>query len=344
LGVCLSIVPWNFPLWVGMKSIIPSMLAGNTVLFKPSAAVPQTSILIEDIFRHSGLGDEFIMSFANHEEIADPIISDKRVRSIIFTGSTRVGSIIGAAAGKNLKKALLELGGSDPLIVFEDADLKKAVTYAAEGRLRNTGQACICAKRTLVHESIYDKFVEMLIEEIGKYKVGDPMDTQYRLGPISRFDFFLKLKGQVLSSVNDHGATLVNTTIDEVDEDNYTLDKGNFFKPVIMTDIKPNTPAYREELFGPVFSLFKFKTMEEAIKIANDTEFGLGASIFTEDERKAEECSRRIDSGMVFINQSSFSDSRLPYGGTKNSGIGRTSAWAAYYEFTNNKLISSNKS
>jgi succinate-semialdehyde dehydrogenase/glutarate-semialdehyde dehydrogenase len=344
LGVCLSIVPWNFPLWVGMKSIIPCMFAGNTVIFKPSTVMPQTSIMIEEIFRNSGLGDEFIMSFADHQMIEDPIISDRKIKCVVFTGSTRVGSIIGAATGKHLKKSLLELGGADPFIVFEDADLKKAVTFAAEGRLRNTGQACICAKRIILHESVYDKFIDMLQDEIKKFKVGDPMDPSSKLGPISRFDFFLKIKHQVLESVIDHGVELVGTTIEEIDEDDYRLEKGNYLKPIIMTNIKRNTPAYREEIFGPVFSIYKFKTFEEAVKIANDTEYGLGASIFTEDESKALECSRRIDSGMVFINQSSFSDSRLPYGGVKKSGIGRTSAWAAFYEFTNNKLVSINKS
>jgi succinate-semialdehyde dehydrogenase/glutarate-semialdehyde dehydrogenase len=346
LGVCLSIVPWNYPLWVGFKSIIPCLVEGNTIIFKPSAIVPQSSIKIADIFKESGFVDELILSFADHEKVTDMIISDKRVRSVVFTGSTRVGSIIAEECGKYLKKYLLELGGSDPLIVFDDADIDKAVYYAAEGRLRNTGQACICSKRIIIHESIKEKFIELLKEEIKKYKFGNPMDEENKLGPISRFDFFVKLKAQVIHSLEENGAECQDVNgkrgMDAIDEE-FDLEKGNFFKPIILTNIKKNSIAWKEELFGPVFSLYKFKTLDEAIDIANDTEYGLGASIFTKDDNKADECAKRIESGMVFINSSSFSDSRLPYGGTKNSGIGRTSAWAAFDEFANNKIISWNK-
>lgn len=346
LGICLSIVPWNYPLWVGFKSLIPSMIAGNTIIFKPSPLVSQTSIMITDLFKKSGFGDEFLLSFANHEIISDKLLDDKRIRSVVFTGSTKTGAIIGGECGKNLKKCLLELGGSDPFIVFDDADLEKAATYAAEGRLRNSGQACICSKRIIVHESVKEKFISLLKKEIVKYKIGNPMDENTNLGPIARFEFFLKLKAQVIHTLEENGAECEdidgNKGMDAVDED-YDINSGNFFKPLILTNIKKDSTAYREELFGPVFSMYKFKTLQEAIDIANATEFGLGASVFTQDESKAEQCAKHIESGMVFLNTSSFSDSRLPYGGTKNSGIGRTSAWAAFDEFSNNKVISYKK-
>jgi len=203
--------------------------------------------------------------------------------------------------------------------------------------LRNTGQACICAKRTLIHSSIYDIFLEKLVKEVEKYKIGDPLDNTNNLGPIARFDLFLGLKQQLLSSLQK-GAKLVYGNMNDIDCD-YKIDDGNFFKPVIIENINKECPAYTEELFGPVFSLFKFDTVEEAIKLSNDSEFGLGASIFTKDIQLAKKIASEIDTGMVFINSSTMSDSRLPYGGAKNSGYGRTSSYTAINEFTNNKVV-----
>lgn len=209
--------------------------------------------------------------------------------------------------------------------------------------MRNSGQACICAKRLIIHEKIYEDFKALLLEEIKKYKMGDPHDPINKIGPIARFDLFINLKRQLLQAISE-GAKIANINqMDfdvDVDDKDYRVEKGNFFKPIVIENIKKNNCAYHEELFGPVFSLFKVSDYNEAIELANDTEFGLGSSIFSNDTKKVEDFAKELDFGMVFINSSSFSDSRLPYGGTKNSGYGRTSADFAMQEFTNNKLVS----
>lgn len=323
-----------------MKSVIPCMIAGNTVVYKPSANVPQTSLKIEEIFKTSGFEGEFQVLFANHKQIEEKVIADDRIKSIIFTGSSEAGKSIGASSARYLKKAFLELGGSDPFIVLKDADIDAAVKAAAEGRLRNAGQACICAKRTIIHESIFDEFVEKLKKEIKEnYKLGDPMDENTKLGPVARFDLFLNLKKQVLETLDMDGAELIDAKYEDVDEE-WSPEKGNFFTPILLKNIKKDSPIYKEEVFGPVFSLYTFKTDEEAIELANDTRYGLGGSVFTKDEKNAEIYKRDLQCGMLFINAGTISDSRLPYGGTKESGYGRTSAWTAFQEFTNNKVIS----
>lgn len=349
LGPLLNITPWNFPIWVPFKSVIPCLVAGNTIIQKPASRVTETSLFIEKLFKESGFEEAFQVTLLPHEMIEQHLFSDFRIRGVIFTGSTRIGSIIGTLSGKYLKKSLLELGGSDPFIILPDADVSKAVSFAAEGRLRNTGQACICAKRIIIHESLYNEFMPRLKEEIKKYKMGDPMDPSTNIGPLARLDLFLNLKRQVISTLQQQSAEIYNISdekqisLKDIDRDDYSLDQGNFFEPLILTNIKENSPARSEEFFGPVFSIFTFKSEDEAIQLANETEFGLGASIFSKDESRAQAMAKKIESGMVFINSSSMSDSRLPYGGVKNSGYGRTSADNALYEFTNNKVISIRK-
>ncbi len=355
LGPILNITSWNFPIWTPFKSVIPCLVAGNTVIQKPASRVLNSSKIVERLFQESGFNDAFQVAIVPHEMVEDTLFPDFRIRSAIFTGSTRIGRKVGELCGRYLKKPLLELGGSDPLIILEDADLSKAVESSAEGRLRNTGQACISAKRIIIHESLYENFLQLLKQELKKYKQGDPMDANTKLGPLARFDLFLNLKRQVIETLQSDSAKFVpldedNTQstrstkeiIDEIDCE-YSIEQGNWFKPIILTDIKQGCPARSEELFGPVLSVYKFKTVEEAISLSNETEYGLGASVFTKDEKKAVDIARRVDSGMVFINSSTLSDSRLPYGGCKNSGFGRTSADNALYEFTNNKVISIRK-
>lgn len=345
LGPILNITPWNYPIWVPFKSVIPLLVAGNTIIQKPGARVPEISLKIENLFKESGFKDSFQVTLMPHERIESELFADFRIRSVMFTGSTRIGKIVGELSGKYLKKSLIELGGSDPLIVFSDADIDKAVECAAEGRLRNTGQACICAKRIIVHEKIYDQFISKIINEVkSKYSIGDPMDPNTKLGPVARLDLFLNLKRQLIETLESNSAELVEGNLEDIDIDNFELDQGNFFKPLFLHNIQKNSVARREEIFGPVFSFYKFSTEKEALDLANETEYGLGASIFTKDINKANILARQIDSGMVFINTATFSDSRLPYGGVKNSGYGRTSADNALYEFTNNKVISLRKS
>lgn len=344
LGPILNITPWNYPIWVPFKSVIPLLVAGNTIIQKPGSRVPEISLKIEKLFKESGFKEAFQVTLMPHERIEPELFADFRIRSVMFTGSTRIGKIVGELSGRYLKKSLIELGGSDPLIVFSDADVDKAVECAAEGRLRNTGQACICAKRIIVHEKIYDQFLYKIMNEVKtKYQMGDPMDSNTKLGPIARLDLFMNLKRQLIEAIESKSAELLESSLAEIDEEDYKIEQGNYFKPLFLHSIKKNSIARNEEIFGPVFSFYKFSTDKEALDLANETEFGLGASIFTKDTNKAKEIARLIESGMVFINTSTFSDSRLPYGGVKNSGYGRTSADNALYEFTNNKVISVKK-
>jgi succinate-semialdehyde dehydrogenase/glutarate-semialdehyde dehydrogenase len=350
MGPILNITPWNFPIWVPFKSVIPCLVAGNTVIQKPASRVPESSLFIEKLFKESGFDDAFQVTLIQHETLEENVFPDFRIRAAIFTGSTKIGKKVGELCGRYLKKPLLELGGSDPLIVLDDADLTKAVEFSVEGRLRNTGQACICAKRIIIHESLYDSFVEKLKVEVKKYHLGDPMDPSTKLGPIARFDLFLNLKRQVIDTINTNSASLIiyeenkseKDILEEIDC-KYSIENGNFFKPLIFTNIQKGCLLREEEIFGPVFSLYKFKNIDDAISISNESEYGLGASIFTKDHEKGIQIAKKIDCGMVFINSSTISDSRLPYGGCKNSGFGRTSADNALYEFTNNKVISIRK-
>lgn len=324
LGPILNVSPWNFPLAVPLKSIIPSLIARNPVILKPAPNVPETSIMLKDCFYQAGFNHyEFQLSFSDVHTI-DNIISDKRVAYVVFTGSTQAGKTIGALAGKNIKRCLLELGGSDPMLILKDADMDHAVNMAITGRLRANGQACNSTKRVIVHHELYEEFKRLFTERLNKVKVGDALKNDTQVGPLARFDLFMKLNDQLENHIEDY---------------EYSIDKGNFFKPMIITDLVPSDRAYKEELFGPVFQLYKAYDNEEMIKLANDTEYGLSACVITKNIAEGENIVKHLEAGMTFVNTNTVTSPGLPFGGYKNSGFGRNNSFCSFNEFTNMKTV-----
>ncbi len=315
LGVVIIIMPWNFPLWQVARAAIPAMLAGNAVLLKHASIVSGTSLKIQELFNL-----DVFKSVITTGEIIDNAI--KYSDGVSFTGSTAAGSIIAAEAAKNIKKFVMELGGSDPFIVLDDSNLENAVKNSVYARLQNNGQSCIASKRFIVHEDIYDEFYKRMLEEFQKVKVGDQLNEDTYIGPLSSKSQTKIILGQ-LKDLKDYGE------ITSTGENN-----GNVIKPTIIRLNK----EYTEELFGPIALLRKFKTVDEAIKMANDTEYGLGCSIWGDDE-KAEKMAKYINTGTVSINKIVASDPRLPFGGTKKSGIGRELSRYGLLEFTNIKTV-----
>ncbi len=315
LGVVIIIMPWNFPLWQVARAAIPAMLAGNAVLLKHASIVSGTSLKIQELFNL-----DVFKSVITTGEIIDNAI--KYSDGVSFTGSTAAGSIIAAEAAKNIKKFVMELGGSDPFIVLDDSNLENAVKNSVYARLQNNGQSCIASKRFIVHEDIYDEFYKRMLEEFQKVKVGDQLNEDTYIGPLSSKSQTKIILGQ-LKDLKDYGE------ITSTGENN-----GNVIKPTIIRLNK----EYTEELFGPIALLRKFKTVDEAIKMANDTEYGLGCSIWGNDE-KAEKMAKYINTGTVSINKIVASDPRLPFGGTKKSGIGRELSRYGLLEFTNIKTV-----
>ncbi|HSZ26021.1 MAG TPA: NAD-dependent succinate-semialdehyde dehydrogenase [Cytophagaceae bacterium] len=330
IGVVFAIMPWNFPFWQVFRCAVPAMMAGNTILLKPSPNVTGCSLAIEEAFKNAGFAEGSFTSIQIQDEMSSYIIEKKETKAVSLTGSERAGKIVASEAGKNLKKIVLELGGSDPFIVLDDADLNSTVACAIKGRLQNTGQSCIAAKRFIIMESIAKRFQEELINGLMLLKVGDPMDPTTNLGPLVRKDLKDRLLSQVKKSLS-LGATLEYGALGETSD--------NFFHPVVLKNLKPGMPAYEEELFGPVFSIFVVKDEAEAVKIANDSKFGLGASIWTKDTARAKQLASKIETGMVFINDIVRSDVRLPFGGTKLSGYGRELAEVGIKEFVNIKTV-----
>lgn len=327
LGTILNITPWNLPLAMPCKSIIPALIARNSTILKPAPNVPQTSILFHQCFIEAGFtNEEFQLSFANIDSI-DKIISDKRINFVSFTGSTQAGRTIGRLAGENIKRSLLELGGSDPTLVLPDANVEYAVDALINGRIRANGQTCTSAKRAIIHESIYDKFINILELKMKTIQFGDPKDEKTRLGPISRFDLFLKLNSQLDEYIEDY---------------DYDVSSGNFLKPFIIQNPKKGTKAYIEEIFGPVFTTFKSKSIEDMIELANDTEYGLGGVIITNDLEKGQEIAGKIQCGMTCVNTPYITHPSIPFGGCKNSGFGRTNLEYILNEVSNLKSVTVN--
>ncbi|MCX6187571.1 MAG: aldehyde dehydrogenase family protein [Bacteroidetes bacterium] len=314
MGVVLGVFPWNFPYWQILRSVIPILMSGNTILVKPAPNVPQCSIALQQIFNEAGLGKYVRTIFADDNQVED-IISDDRIKAVTLTGSEKAGSAVAAKAAKNIKKSVLELGGSDPFIVLEDADLDACIPVAINSRFQNNGQSCIAAKRFIVHENIIAEFSERIISEVMKLKMGNPLHQNVNIGPLARFDLLENISKQVDNSVK-LGAEIVF-------QSKQIVNQGYFYPPTLLSNIKSNMPAYSQELFGPVLSLFKFENDAEAIYIANDTRFGLGASIWSKNIIKAKDMADKIESGQVFINRLVRSDVRFPFGGIKHSGFGR---------------------
>ncbi len=331
LGPVLAVMPWNFPFWQVFRFAAPSLTAGNVGLLKHAPSVPGCAQAIEAVFRDAGYPDGVFQSVPVPVALVDDAIADERVRAVTLTGSDRAGAAVASTAGKQIKKSVLELGGSDPFIVLDDADVEQAVETGALARTLNGGQSCIAAKRFLVHTDVYDSFVPQFVEAVEALSVGDPLDETTDIGPLASVDARDRLTAQVDQSVEAGATVLTGGT---------PLDRpGAFYPPTVLADVPEGCPAAREELFGPVAAVFEVADDEAAIELANDTEFGLGASIWTTDRARGERVGRRIEAGCVYLNQLVKSDPRVPFGGIKRSGYGRELAEPGIKEFVNRKTV-----
>src|SRR4051812_12852426 len=331
LGVVLAIMPWNFPFWQVFRFAAPALMAGNVGILKHASNVPQCALAIEDVLRRAGFADGTFQTLLIGSDKVDAIIADQRVAAVTLTGSEGAGRAVASTAGKNLKKAVVELGGSDPFVVMPSSDIDSAVTTAVTARMVNNGQSCIAAKRFIVHEGIYDDFLRKFVAAVAKVRVGDPMEEQTELGPLATAAIRDELEHQVRSSVSA-GAKLLTG--------GKTLKgKGFYYAPTVLADIPDDAPAARDELFGPVASVFKAKDIDHAIDLANGTPFGLGASAWTNDRQERDQFVAGIESGLLFINGMVASDPRLPFGGVKHSGFGRELSEFGIREFVNIKSI-----
>lgn len=331
LGVVLSIQPWNFPYSQLVRNVAPIVMAGNTVVVKHASNVPQCAAIVEKIFKEAGAAEGVYTNLYVPGSKASQLAEDKRIKAVTLTGSKPAGSSLASVAGKNIKKSVLELGGTDPFIILEDADLEKAVNLASMNRLRNAGQVCTSPKRIIVVEKLAGEFLDKAKAIYENIVIGDPMDDKTQLAPLSSETQLKTVLQQVEDSVKQ-GAELVygGKRIDR---------EGAFMTPAILTGIKPGMVAYSEEIFGPVLCVFTVKDEEEAIKIANDSDYGLGGTVFSRDEERAVRVARRIETGMVGINGVVSSTPQLPFGGVKQSGYGRELSYIGIREFVNKKLI-----
>jgi succinate-semialdehyde dehydrogenase/glutarate-semialdehyde dehydrogenase len=331
IGPILAVMPWNFPFWQVFRFAAPALAAGNVGLLKHASNVPQCALAIEDVFRRAGFAEGCFQTLLIETERVRRVIDDPRVVAVTLTGSTGAGSQVASAAGKQIKKAVLELGGSDPFVVMPSANLETAARTAVRARTINNGQSCIAAKRFIVAESIADEFERRLVAGMQSLVVGDPMDPATDVGPLANEAQVKTLVDQVQRSVRA-GARLLTG--------GRPLDRaGYYFAPGVLTDITPDSPAYNEEVFGPIALLFRARDIDEAIRIANDSPFGLGASAWTNDARERNRFITELEAGMVFINGMVASDPRLPFGGIKESGYGRELSAYGLREFVNIKTV-----
>jgi len=331
LGVVFGVEPWNFPFYQVARFASPNIMIGNTVVIKHASMVPQCAIAIEDLFKESGAPEGLYTNLLISGKRASALVSDVRIKGVSLTGSEAAGASLAAEAGRNLKKSVLELGGNDPFIILEDADIDKAVEWAVVGRVNNNGECCVASKRFIAVEAIADVFLEKFKDKLSKLKVGDPMDRTTELGPLSSEEAAVLIADQVKRSI-DAGAKVILGG-------NRLKRPGAFMEPTILTDLTPGMAAYNEELFGPVASFYRVKDEQAAIDLANDSAFGLGGSVFTSDIERGKLVADKIDSGMVFINHPTWTQADLPFGGTKRSGYGRELSELGIHEFVNKKLI-----
>lgn len=331
IGAVLAIMPWNFPLWQVFRFAAPALMAGNVGVLKHASNVPQCALAIEDIFRRAGFADGVFQTLLVGSEMVERLIADPRIAAITLTGSEGAGRAVASAAGKHLKKSVVELGGSDPFIVMPSADLEEAVSTAVTARMVNNGQSCIAAKRFIVHTRIYDEFLKRFVARVATMRVGNPMDEATELGPLATRAIRDDLDAQVKATIAA-GARLL-TGGNTLKRDGY------FYAPTVLADIPPNSPAAHDELFGPVASVFRARDLNDAIRLANGTSFGLGASAWTSDQSEQNRFVAEIESGLLFINGMVASDARLPFGGVKNSGFGRELGEFGIREFVNIKSV-----
>lgn len=330
LGVILGIMPWNFPFWQVVRWAVPAVVAGNVCLLKHASNVPLTALELEKLFREAGFPEHVFQTLLIGPQSAELLIEQDLVEGVSLTGSVAAGVRIGALAGKKLKKSVLELGGSDPFMVFEDADLDKAARAAVRSRMANAGQSCIAAKRIIVAQPVFDAFREKFVAAMNALKPGDPLDRSTDLGPVARKEFLESLDKQLQDALKK-GA--------EVFQGPEPPDRGCFFRPVALSGLTPDMLVMREEVFGPMAALAVAGSEQEMIRMANATELGLGAAIWTKDIERAQKLARQIDSGFVAINCIVKSDPRLPFGGVKKSGFGRELSHYGLKEFVNTKTV-----
>jgi succinate-semialdehyde dehydrogenase/glutarate-semialdehyde dehydrogenase len=331
LGVLFGVQPWNFPYYQLARFAAPNLMAGNVVMVKHAGCVPQCAIAFEKLWLEAGAPvGAYTNLFISYQQV-NRVIDDPRIEGVALTGSVDAGKSVAARAGQNLKKTTMELGGSDAFIVLEDADLDKTVKWAVWAKMNNMGQCCVAGKRFIVVESLADKFLEKFRTALAAFKPGDPMDAATTLGPLSTEAGLVQLLGQIKRAVAK-GAKLVmgGKRVDR---------PGSFMETTILTNIKPGNPAYHEEFFGPVALFFRVKDEDEAVALANDSEFGLGGSVFTADIARGKRVASRIETGMVFINHPTWTSAELPFGGIKNSGYGRELSGLGIQEFVNKKLV-----
>ncbi len=332
IGVLLGVEPWNYPYYQIARFAAPNLMAGNVVMVKQAANVPQCALAFAELMKDAGAPEgAYTNLFISKDQVAKAI-DDPRVRAVALTGSEAAGAVVAARAGKNLKKATLELGGSDAFIVLDDADMALALEHAVAGRMGNSGQACTASKRFIVVDKVADAFLDKFQSALSEFTPGDPLDKATKLAPLSSKEALETLLGQVDEAVK-HGAKVLMGGKRIADH------AGAFMQPTVLTDVSADNPAYQQEFFGPVAMFFRVKDEAAAVKLANDSPFGLGGSVFTKDIERGKRVARQIDTGMVFINSAAVSTPDLPFGGVKNSGYGRELSAAGIMEFVNRKLI-----
>ncbi|MEN3000920.1 MAG: NAD-dependent succinate-semialdehyde dehydrogenase [Armatimonadota bacterium] len=332
LGAILAIMPWNFPFWQVFRFAAPALMAGNSVVLKHAPSTPGCALAIESLMQDAGFPPHLLRAVLVENEQVEPIIRHPLIAGVTLTGSTRAGRAVARIAGEELKKCVLELGGSDPAVILADADLERALNQCATGRLINSGQSCIAAKRFIVEQPLYEAFVEGFVERMRAQKMGDPLDESTTIGPIAREDLRANLHRQVQQSIQQGARCLLGGVIPE--------GRGFFYPPTVLVEVRRGMPVWDEETFGPVAPVVTAANREEAIQLANDTPYGLGASIYTRDLAQGERiAAQQLEAGNCFVNSFVFSDPRLPFGGIKQSGYGRELGLFGIREFTNIKTV-----
>jgi succinate-semialdehyde dehydrogenase/glutarate-semialdehyde dehydrogenase len=331
LGVIFAIMPWNFPYWQVFRAAAPALAAGNAIVLKHADSTTRCALEIEKLFADAGAPKGLFTTLLIENEVADTRIADARIAAVTLTGSERAGVAVASAAGNALKKCVLELGGSDPFIVLGDADVDLAVEFAVKARFQNNGQSCIAAKRFIVEDGLYDRFVQSFAEAASRQRIGDPMDPQTQLGPCARNDLRDALARQITGTVSGGGRIVTGGK--PVDR------SGFFFEPTIVADVNAGMPMFDQETFGPAAAVTRARDAAHAIELANDSTFGLGANIWTRDVDRATHMAAEIESGLVFINGMVASDPRLPFGGVKRSGYGRELSEFGIHEFVNIQTV-----